>query len=364
MLQLLTNTAVNAVAPADRRDGPIGDSALLDAYSSAVIAAVERVGPSVAHLEVWAPAPPAPRRGRNRARPSGDSVPAGSGSGFVFTPDGFLLTNSHVVERATRIRATFADGSSYAAEIVGTDPDTDLAVLRVNAPSLVAATLGDSAALRAGQVVIAIGNPLGFASTVTSGVVSALGRTMRGQSGRLIDAVIQTDAALNPGNSGGPLVDSRGEVVGINTAIIAGAQGICFAVPVSTAQLVIPQLIRDGRVRRGWIGVGGQTIQLSRRRVQLNHLSAAGAVLVTEIAARSPAEAAGLRMRDIIIGFAGSVVGGIDDLQRLLTTERIDRTASITILRDGVQLMLPIIPTEHPDRNARPQQLAPRQTDG
>jgi S1-C subfamily serine protease len=364
MLQLLTNTAVNAVAPADRRDGPIGDSALLDAYSSAVIAAVERVGPSVAHLEVWAPAPPAPRRGRNRARPSGDSVPAGSGSGFVFTPDGFLLTNSHVVERATRIRATFADGSSYAAEIVGTDPDTDLAVLRVNAPSLVAATLGDSAALRAGQVVIAIGNPLGFASTVTSGVVSALGRTMRAQSGRLIDAVIQTDAALNPGNSGGPLVDSRGEVVGINTAIIAGAQGICFAVPVSTAQLVIPQLIRDGRVRRGWIGVGGQTIQLSRRRVQLNHLSAAGAVLVTEIAARSPAEAAGLRMRDIIIGFAGSVVGGIDDLQRLLTTERIDRTASITILRDGVQLMLPIIPTEHPDRNARPQQLAPRQTDG
>jgi S1-C subfamily serine protease len=363
MLQLLTNTAVNAVAPADRRDGPIGDSALLDAYSSAVIAAVERVGPSVAHLEVWAPAPPAPRRGRNRARPSGDSVPAGSGSGFVFTPDGFLLTNSHVVERATRIRATFADGSSYAAEIVGTDPDTDLAVLRVNAPSLVAATLGD-AALRAGQVVIAIGNPLGFASTVTSGVVSALGRTMRAQSGRLIDAVIQTDAALNPGNSGGPLVDSRGEVVGINTAIIAGAQGICFAVPVSTAQLVIPQLIRDGRVRRGWIGVGGQTIQLSRRRVQLNHLSAAGAVLVTEIAARSPAEAAGLRMRDIIIGFAGSVVGGIDDLQRLLTTERIDRTASITILRDGVQLMLPIIPTEHPDRNARPQQLAPRQTDG
>ena len=364
MLQLLTNNSLNAATQGDRRDVPVGDSALLDAYSSAVIAAIERVGPSVAHLEVWAPASPPPRQGRHRARASGDFVPDGSGSGFVFTPDGFLLTNSHVVERATRVRATFADGTSYAAEIVGTDPDTDLAVLRVDAPSVVAATLGDSAGLRAGQVVIAIGNPLAFASTVTSGVVSALGRTMRAQSGRLIDEVIQTDAALNPGTSGGPLVDSRGEVVGINTAIIAGAQGICFAIPVSTAQLVIPQLIRAGRVRRGWIGVGGQTIQLSRRRVQLNHLSAAGAVLVTEIAARSPADAAGLRTRDIIIGFAGSVVGGIDDLQRLLTTERIDRTASITILRDGVQLMLPIIPTEHPDRTSRPQQLPPRPPNG
>ena len=271
---------------------------------------------------------------------------SGSGSGFVFTPDGFLLTNSHVVERATRIRATFADGTSCSADIVGCDPDTDLAVLRVNASSLVAATLGDSTRLRAGQVVIAIGNPLGYASTVTSGVVSALGRTMRAQSGRLIDAVIQTDAALNPGNSGGPLVDSRGDVVGINTAIISGAQGICFAVPVSTAQLVIPQLIRDGRVRRASIGVGGQSIQLSRRRVQLNHLVAPGAVLVTEVMPRSPAEFAGVRARDIIIGFAESVVGSIDDLQRLLTRERIDRATSITVLRDGMQVQLAIIPAE------------------
>jgi S1-C subfamily serine protease len=264
----------------------------------------------------------------------------------VFTPDGFMLTNSHVVERATRVRATFADGTSYAAELVGRDPDTDLAVLRIDAPSLVAARLGDSTRLRTGQLVIAIGNPLGFASTVTSGVVSALGRTMRAQSGRPIDAVIQTDAALNPGNSGGPLVDSRGEVVGINTAIIAGAQGICFAVPVSTAHLVIPQLITEGRVRRGWIGVAGQTIQLSRRRVQLNHLSAPGAVLITEVAPRSPAEQAGLRPRDIIIAFAGSVVGDIDDLQRQLTRESIDRETTITVLRDGVQLERPIVPAE------------------
>jgi S1-C subfamily serine protease len=352
MLQLLTSTSAGAAPAIALRDSRAHDreAGLLDAYSTAVVGAVERVGPSVAHLEVWTPQVAKARRGRGRAAPDPDQA-AGSGSGFVFTPDGFLLTNSHVVERATKIRATFSDGTSYAAEIVGTDPDTDLAVLRVNAPSLVAAPLGDSTRLRAGQVVIAIGNPLGFASTVTSGVVSALGRTMRSQSGRLIDAVIQTDAALNPGNSGGPLVDSYGEVVGINTAIIAGAQGICFAVPVSTAQLVIPQLITDGRVRRGWIGVSGQTIQLSRRRVQLSHLAAAGAVLVTEIAPRSPAEGAGLRPRDIIVDFAGEVVGGIDDLQRLLTRERIERAQKITVLRNGAQLMLPIIPAESAARH-------------
>jgi S1-C subfamily serine protease len=262
-----------------------------------------------------------------------------------------MLTNAHVVDRATRVRATFADGTSGNAEIVGRDPDTDLAVLRVDVQSPVAARLGDSTRLRAGQIVIAIGNPLGFASTVTSGVVSALGRTMRSQSGRLIDAVIQTDAALNPGSSGGPLVDSRGTVVGINTAIIAGAQGICFAVPVSTAHFVIPQLISEGRVRRGWIGVAGQTIRLSRRRVQLNHLSAAGAVLITEVSPRSPAERAGLRPRDIIIGFGESVVGGIDDLQRLLTRDHIDRAANISVLRDGVQLKLFIVPAETPPQS-------------
>jgi S1-C subfamily serine protease len=344
-LQLLAGGAEARAEPTPPQSRLLDDAELLDAYSATVVSAVERVGPSVAHLEVWGPAGPRTRRPRGRAADA-----PGSGSGFVFTPDGFMLTNSHVVEQATRVRATFADGTSAAAEIVGLDPDTDLAVLRVSAPSLVAATLGDSTRLRPGQVVIAIGNPLGFASTVTSGVVSALGRTMRAQSGRVIDAVIQTDAALNPGNSGGPLVDSRGDVVGINTAIISGAQGICFAVPVSTAHLVIPQLISEGRVRRGWIGVSGQSIQLSRRRMQLSHLSAPGAVLVTEVAPHSPAAAAELKPRDIVVGFGESVVGGIDDLQRLLTRESIDRAVRITVLREGVQVTRWIIPAEDSPR--------------
>ena len=341
-LQLIADAAEVHALPRDAAAAPPSDGDLLDAYSATVVSAVERVGPSVAHLEVWGRAG-ARTRGARGGRPD---APAGSGSGFVFTPDGFMLTNSHVVEGATRIRATFADGTTAAAEMVGSDPDTDLAVLRVSAPSLVAAQLGDSTRLRPGQVVIAIGNPLGFASTVTSGVVSALGRTMRAQSGRIIDAVIQTDAALNPGNSGGPLVDSRGDVVGINTAIISGAQGICFAVPVSTAQLVIPQLIGEGRVRRGWIGVSGQSIRLSRRRMQLSHLAAPGAVLVTEVAPNSPAEAAELKPRDIIVGFGESVVGGIDDLQRLLTRDSIDRAARLTVLRDGGQLTRWIVPVD------------------
>jgi S1-C subfamily serine protease len=257
-----------------------------------------------------------------------------------------MLTNSHVIERATRIRATFADGTACDAHVVGNDPGTDLAVLRVHVTSVAAARLGDSSRLRAGQVVIAIGNPLGFASTVTSGVVSALGRTMRSRSGRLIDAIIQTDAALNPGNSGGPLVDSRGLVVGINTAVIAGAQGICFAVPVNTAHIVIPQLIRDGHVRRGWIGVSGQTIQLSRRRVQLDHLGASAATLVTETIEGSPASKGGIRAGDIIIALDGSAIGGVDDLQRMLTAESIGRATDVALLRTGQRLHVTITPIE------------------
>jgi S1-C subfamily serine protease len=345
MLQLLRAPAGDAERTGDRPDEADRSAGLLDAYSAAVVGAVERVGPSVAHLEVWSGSSARPRPARREA--------AGSGSGFVFTPDGFVLTNSHVIDGAARVRASFPDGSSYPAEIVGSDPDTDLAVLRVDAPTLVSARLGDSARLRAGQVVIAIGNPLGFASTVTSGVVSGLGRTMRSKPGRLIDSVIQTDAALNPGNSGGPLVDSRGEVVGINTAIIAGAQGISFAIPVSTARFVIPQLIRDGVVRRGWIGVSGQTIQLSRRRVQVSHLAAAGAVLVTDVAPRSPAERAGLRQRDIIIAFAGADVQGVDDLHRLLSQEVVNRKAEIAVLRNGVQTTRSITPTGSPARTGR-----------
>ena len=344
MLQLLNSPSSEAERTNAQPDATDRSEGLLDAYSAAVVGAVERVGPSVAHVEVSLGGSPRQRQARQEK---------GSGSGFIFTPDGFLLTNSHVVEGARSVRASFPDGSSYPAEVVGIDPDTDLAVLRVDAPTLVPARLGDSARLRPGQVVIAIGNPLGFASTVTSGVVSGLGRTMRSKSGRLIDSVIQTDAALNPGNSGGPLVDSRGDVVGVNTAIIAGAQGISFAVPVSTAHLVIPQLIRDGRVRRGWIGVSGQTIQLSRRRVQLSHLTAAGAVLVTDVAPRSPAERAGLRQRDIILAFGGADVQSVDELQRLLSHEVVNRKVEITVLRSGVPSTRSVTPTERPGRTDR-----------
>jgi S1-C subfamily serine protease len=319
---------------------PLNDAPLFDAYSQAVVGAVERIGPAVVHLDV-ALAPSS--RGAPRGAPA-----AGSGSGFIFTPDGFALTNSHVVQGASSVRATLPDGTVHAAEVVGTDPDTDLAVLRLGATGLPAAELGDSAALRPGQLVIAIGNPLGFQATVTTGVVSALGRSMRAESGRLIEGVIQTDAALNPGNSGGPLVDSRGHVVGINTAVIAGAQGICFAIPVNTARFVIPRLIREGRVRRSWIGVAGQSIRLSRRRVQLSHLHAEGAVLLTEVTPGGPAERAGLRPSDIIVRIADTTIVGIDDLQRLLTDELIGRSIEVVVLRDGMLRVLTITPAEGP----------------
>jgi S1-C subfamily serine protease len=315
------------------------DGEVLDAYSRAVVGAVERVGPAVVHLEVAGV--PVPSRGRGMPEANG------AGSGFFFTPDGFLLTNSHVVHRAREVRATFVDGSTYVAYPVGDDPSTDLAVLKVDHAAPAFAALGDSRRIRQGQLVVAIGNPLGFQATVTAGIVSALGRTMRSQSGRLIDGVIQTDAALNPGNSGGPLVNSRAEVVGVNTAIIAGAQGICFAVPASTAQFVASRLIRDGRVRRSYIGVVGQTIALTRRHAQRFHLAIQGGVLVTDVAPSSPADRAGLRARDIIIGIDDGVVGSVDDLQRQLTEELIGRDAELSILRSGAQQRIRVRPTEH-----------------
>jgi S1-C subfamily serine protease len=329
-------TATTPATPGvDRAD----DAPLFDAYSEAVVRAVERTGPAVVHLEV---ALPHARRGAVRGAPS----PAGSGSGLIFTPDGFALTNSHVVHGAASVRATLPDGAQYAADVVGDDPDTDLAVLRLGATGLPVVELGDSGALRPGQLVIAIGNPFGFQATVTAGVVSALGRSMRSQSGRLIEGIIQTDAALNPGNSGGPLVDSRGRVVGVNTAVIAGAQGICFAVPVNTARFVIPRLIRDGRVRRSWIGIVGQSIRLSRRRVQLSHLHAGGAVLVTEVAPGGPADRGGLRPLDIIVRIGDTPVVGVDDLQRALTDELIDRTTEVVVLRDGALKTITVEPVE------------------
>jgi len=337
MLDLVSGAATAPVA-SDAEHRADDDGPLFDAYSRAVVHAVERTGPAVVHLDVTT------RRG-TRGSP-GAPAPGGSGSGLVFTPDGFALTNSHVVHGATAVRATLPDGAQYAAEVVGDDPDTDLAVLRLGATGLPIVELGDSAAVRPGQLVIAIGNPFGFQATVTAGVVSALGRSMRAQSGRLIEGIIQTDAALNPGNSGGPLVDSRGRVIGINTAVIAGAQGICFAVPVNTARFVIPRLIRDGRVRRSWIGIAGQSIKLSRRRVQVSHLHAEGAVLVTEVARGGPADRAGLRARDIIVRIGDTTVVGVDDLQRMLTDEMIGRGLEVAVLRDGELIVLTVVPAE------------------
>jgi S1-C subfamily serine protease len=299
----------------------VPDASLLDAYSQAVVAAVERVSPSVVNVEVEV---------RGRSGRNGN----GSGSGFVFTPDGLILTNSHVVSGATRVEATLADGQRYRADLVGDDPDTDLAVLRVQARDLPSAQLGDSQALRPGQLVVAIGNPFGFQTTVTTGVVSALGRSLRSRSGRLMDDVIQTDAALNPGNSGGPLVNSRGEVIGVNTAIILPAQGLCFATPINTAKWVAGRLIQSGRIRRGFLGIAGQNVPVPRRIARLQALPSARGVLVAGVEPGSPAARAGVRERDIIVGLDGRPVAGVDDLHRILTEDRIGVPSSLTLLRE------------------------------
>ena len=262
---------------------PVPDDELLDAYSRAVIGAAEKVSSSVLNLEVHQP----PER-EQAAEPRVPRQALGHGSGFIFTPDGFILTNSHVVHSASKIEATLTDGRRFQADLVGDDPETDLAVVRIEASNLVPASLGDSQALRVGQLVVAIGNPYGFQCTVTAGVVSALGRSLRSRTGRLISNVIQTDAALNPGNSGGPLVTSQGQVVGVNTAIILPAQGICFAIAANTAKFVAARLIRDGKIRRSFIGVAGQDVPLPRRVVRLNGLEVASGVLVASVEAQSP----------------------------------------------------------------------------
>jgi len=313
------------------------DGVLLDAYSSAVVAASERVAPAVVHVEVTQ-APQAP----------GAEPRRGTGSGFLFTPDGFILTNSHVVHGARRIRVSFADGTSQDADLVGDDPDTDVAVIRVAGHQLPTAALGSSRGLRVGQLAIAIGNPYGFQHTVTAGVVSALGRSLRSLTGRLIDDVIQTDAALNPGNSGGPLVNSGGEVIGVNTAIIPFAQGICFATAIDTAKWVVEQLLRFGRVRRGYIGVAGATIPLSRRAVRFHELAAESGVRVESVEPGGEARQAGIEPGDVIIGYDGEGVAGIDDLQRILTAERIGKRTSVTVLRRAQKLDLPIQAVETP----------------
>jgi S1-C subfamily serine protease len=341
----------NEVARADgaglAEPHPVDDRPLLDAYSNAVIGAVERVSPAVVNIEVGRGANAARPRERTRGRRPDRG---GSGSGFIFTPDGLILTNSHVVHRAGRIDVTLNDGRVCVADLTGDDPETDLAVIRIAAPDLCTAELGRSASLRPGQLVIAIGNPLGFQSTVTTGVVSALGRSLRAESGRLIDNVIQTDAALNPGNSGGPLVDSRGDVIGVNTAVILPAQGICFAIPVDTARFVAAHLIRHGRIRRSVIGVGGQTVQLSRRIVHFHRLPVVTAMLVTSVEEGSAADLAGLQTGDLIVGLDDHAIGGVDDLLKLLDEERIGRETRLTLLRRTDKREVTIVPRE----SARP----------
>jgi S1-C subfamily serine protease len=319
---------------------PPDDQALLDAYSRAVIDVVDRVGPAVVRLAVHAgPAGAAQSRG-------------GTGSGVVVAPDGLILTNSHVATAAgrsaaaLRIEVTTADGQDLHARLVGDDPDTDLALIRVDEPvTLPAAPLGDSKLLKRGQLVIAIGNPLGFESTVTTGVVSALGRSLRSRNGRLIDDVIQTDAALNPGNSGGPLVSSRGEVVGINTAIIMGAQGICFAVAANTASFVLGELVRHGRVRRAFIGIAAQQTAIPRRRRHFG-LTQDSAVMVGTVEAESAGAEAGLKAGDIIVGIDGQTIAGADDLVRALTGETIGREVALDVLRGTERLTLSAVPRE------------------
>jgi S1-C subfamily serine protease len=312
------------------------DSALLDEYSRTVVSVAERVAPSVVNIDIKQQ-----RRSRQGAREIG-----GSGSGFVIAPDGFILTNSHVVHDATQITVNFPDGREYPARLIGDDPDTDLAVIRIDAPQLAHVRLADSETLRVGQVVIAIGNPLGFQASVTAGVISALGRSMYSQSGRLIDNIIQTDAALNPGNSGGPLVNSAGEVIGVNTAMIRPAQGICFAIASNTATFVASWLIKEGKIRRSYIGVAGQNVPLHRRIVRFYNLPLETGVLVVSIEKDSPAGRAGLREGDVIVAFNEQPIGSIHELHKMLMGEQIGVEAKLLIIRHTEKLFLSILPAE------------------
>jgi S1-C subfamily serine protease len=328
LLSYLANQ--NSGVPSPPVNGFSSDEELLDAYSRAVTSAAERASPAVAHIMV-----------RQKSR---GAEGQGSGSGFLFTPDGFVLTNSHVVHGAEDIQLTFPDGHKSHAELVGDDPDTDLAVIRIGDVNVAPVSLGSSQSLKVGQLAIAIGNPFGFQCTVTAGVVSALGRSMRSSSGRLIDGIIQTDAALNPGNSGGPLVNSHGEVIGVNTAMIFRAQGLCFAIGADTARYVAVRLIRDGEIRRCYIGVAGQNVPLPRRLVLHYGLKTESGVLVISLEPGSPAHAAGLREGDILIGFADRVIDGVDSLHRVLSEHAAGAGASLILLRGTEKLQLRVTP--------------------
>ena len=300
------------------------DAVLLDAYSSAVIQAVEAVGPAVVKID----------------------AAKGGGSGVLFTPDGLVLTNSHVVDKSGPLTVVMTDGRSAQADLIGQDADTDLAVIRIDGSALPWATLGDSRAVRVGQIAIAIGNPYGFHHSVTAGVVSALGRSLRARSGRLMDDIIQTDAALNPGNSGGPLVTTRGEVIGVNTATILPAQGLCFAIASNTARFVASRLLRDGRIRRSYIGLGGQTVPIPRAVARENQLAVTSGVFIVSVEPNSPAANAGLKDGDVVLAFGGTPVTGVDDLHRLLTEEKIGVATGITILRSARRRTITVVPAE------------------
>jgi S1-C subfamily serine protease len=335
-LELLLAEESQRETPAPGLALRLDDSDLLDEYSRTVVGAVDRVAPSVVNIDIKQQ-----RNGRRGPRELG-----GSGSGFVIAPDGFILTNSHVVHDATAISVNLSDGREYPAQLIGDDPDTDLAVVRIDAPQLVHVRLADSENLRVGQIVIAIGNPLGFQASVTAGVISALGRSMHAQSGRLIDNIIQTDAALNPGNSGGPLVNSAGEVIGVNTAMIRPAQGICFAIGSNTAKFVAAWLIKDGKIRRSYIGVAGQNVPIHRRVVRFYNLPRETGVLVVGVEKESPAAKTGLREGDIILAFNGQPIGSIHELHKMLMAEQIGVEAKVRIIRHTEKLELPIFPLE------------------
>ena len=317
---------------------PIDDSELLDTYSRTVTSAAAKIAAAVVNIRTHKSA----GRDGQRGQESG-----GSGSGFIIAPDGFILTNSHVVHGADKLEVTLADGQSFTAALIGEDPESDLAVIRINAAQqLPYAHLADSKAVRVGQIAVAIGSPFGFQQTVTAGVVSALGRSMRSQAGRLIDNVIQTDAALNPGNSGGPLVNSNGEVIGVNTAVILPAQGICFAIASNTAEFVAAWLIKDGRIRRSWIGVMGQNAPIHRRVVRFHHLRAEFGVLVVGTEPGSPAARAGFREGDLIVAFAGQSVSSIDELHHHLVAKVIGVPTVFTIIRHTEKLDVIVTPEE------------------
>ncbi len=335
LVRALSSNDSQMIEPAVQ--SPPADDELLDSYSRTITDVVEKVAPAVVNIRVHKAS-----RDKQQGQESG-----GAGSGFVIAPDGFILTNSHVVHGADKMDVTMADGQIFRADLIGEDPESDLAVIRINAPQQLSyAHLGDSKNIRVGQIAVAIGSPFGFQQTVTAGVVSALGRSMRSQSGRLIDDVIQTDAALNPGNSGGPLVNSRGEVIGVNTAVILPAQGICFAIASNTAEFVAAWLIKEGRIRRSWIGVMGQNVPIHRRVVRFHRLTAEYGVLVAGTEPNSPARRAGLLEGDVIVAFAGEPVSTIDELHRHLVAKVIGVPTMFTIIRHTEKLDLVITPEE------------------